>query len=92
MNIEQAITRSLLRSQAEAVALNLPQELADDIYIGIVASDTESWDDRTFIDWTILTEQKYSLSWKQWKDLYRAISIIMSEFGEKLVDTGGPPF
>lgn len=84
MNIEQAITRSLLRSQAEAVALNLPQELADDIYIGIVASDTESWDDRTFIDWTILIEQKYSLSWKQWKDLYRAISIIMSEFGEKL--------
>jgi hypothetical protein len=84
MEIEAAIAGSRLRAEAEAVSLNLPQSLALDIWEGILQDDNNDWSDREYLEWTKTIEAKYSLDWEQWKDLYREVSLVMSEFGDKL--------
>lgn len=86
MDIKQAIVSCRLRAQAEAVALNLPQELANDVYDGIVADDIQNWTKEEYISWCKLIELKYNLNWSEWKDLYISVSQIMSEFGSKLTN------
>lgn len=76
--------RIVLRVEAEAVSMDLPRELALDIYRGILADDIEDWDENKFLAWTYWMEEKHQLGWDDWYLLYGQVSDILIEFSDLL--------
>ena len=84
MKLQEAIFRVRLRSEAEAVLLNLPPEMGLEVYDGMVADDLEEWSEDTFIDWCDYIQAKYETKGCLARELYRAISKVMGEYAKLL--------
>jgi hypothetical protein len=80
MKIQEAIVRVRLRSESEAVALDLPPEMGVEVYDGIVADDVNGWSEDVFVGWCADIEAKYGVEWGEWRELYGSISKIMGEY------------